>query len=140
MMAKFQQKEDPAKNIDGESSIEGVVPPVNLPSLRSLTNQGAPLFGEEVETGAEGKAETAKEEMPDFSRMGASMSSEEEFRLVAFLQSTVEELKNIEWPAPDRVFKITVIILVSIVVASAGIYVVDGFFYSIAQILFETNV
>lgn len=139
MMAKFQQKEDPAKNLDEEAKIEGVVPPVNLPSLRSLTNQG-PLFGEELEPVAEEKAEVAKEEVPDFSRMGASMSSEEEFQAIAFLKSVAEELKNIEWPPADRVFKITVIILVSIVVASAGIYVVDGFFYSIAQILFETNV
>eukprot|EP00171_Calliarthron_tuberculosum_P017076 IDg17076t1 len=70
----------------------------------------------------------------------SSLSVEEEFSLLMFLKETLEELKTIDWPSASRVFKITIIIIISIIIASAGIYAVDGFFSSIAQMLFETNV
>lgn len=134
-MAKFQQRDDPAKSLDENSAIESVIPPNTLPTLKSLTNVGPPLVIEEEPVDGE-KAEV---NLPDMSRMGVSMSAKQELDVFNFLKSVAAEMSEIEWPPASRVFKITVIILVSIVIASAVIYVVDGFFYSMAQLLFETS-
>ncbi len=137
-MAKFQQKDDASKSLDEETSMDTVVPPVSLPTLRSLSNIGPPLVVEEEPDGTDAAEET-ETNLTDMSRMGLSMSVQEELNLFNFFKSVLAELSVIEWPPASRVVKITVIILVSIVVASAGIYVVDGFFYSMAQLLFETS-
>lgn len=142
MMAKFQEQDKTGKRTDDESPMESVVIPVQLPTLSTLSglsstaNEG--LNSPPDNTNKQSEEQKKQQQM---AQMGTSpLSADEEFSLLMFLRETLDELKTIDWPSPSRVFKITVIIIVIIIVASVAIYAVDGFFSSVAQRLFETNV
>lgn len=136
MMAKFQQKkEESGSSLEKESELEKILPPSALPTLTTLSekNDGidlsaissAPATAEERE-----KAETV-------GQMGAGVSPAEEVKLLTFLREVVEELKYIEWPRFGRVVRLSVLILVTVIVAAFALYFIDGFFYRMSQLLFE---
>jgi len=58
---------------------------------------------------------------------------------LTFLQEIIFEMKMIEWPSIDRLFKQFVIVVISLVFSAIFIYSVDGVFTSLSKILFEGN-
>jgi preprotein translocase SecE subunit len=55
----------------------------------------------------------------------------------SFLKEISEEIKMVEWPSVDRLFKQFVIVLISLVVSAFIIYSVDGLFAWASKVLFE---
>nr|UXY88355.1 preprotein translocase secE subunit [Cryptomonas curvata] len=55
----------------------------------------------------------------------------------SFWKEISEEIKMVEWPSVDRLFKQFVIVLISLVVSAFIIYSVDGLFAWGSKILFE---
>jgi len=58
---------------------------------------------------------------------------------VSFLKEISTEMKMIEWPSLDRLFKQFVIVVISLVFSAVFIYSVDGVFASLSKYLFEGN-
>ena len=140
MMAEFKKGDESGRTVDEDSALDSLVPKVDLPTLSTLSGLNAPIvIDEELIPDSRTQTDSPQSEANEFGRMGMSISTEEEDSILTFLNEVFAELKQIEWPSAARVAKITVIILVSILVAGVGIYIVDGFFYSVAKILFETS-
>lgn len=101
---------------------------LQLPTLSSLSTK-AP------------KKEKAPEPEPEPkpTMMGSGLSAAEELQIVVFLKEVLVEFKQIEWPTASRVIKLTLLVIATILVASAGIYAVDGVLYGLSQRLFETT-
>nr|UXY87853.1 preprotein translocase secE subunit [Cryptomonas curvata] len=57
--------------------------------------------------------------------------------LYSFWKEITEEIKMIEWPSVDRLFKQFVIVVISLVLSAFVIYSVDGLFAWGSKILFE---
>ncbi len=138
-MAKYQERDNPEKPTE-ETPIDNVVPPVQLPTLSTLSGD-IDAEAEEIDLSQLNKpagSGTSLEEL-EMKQMGAALTSDEEFKILQFLKEVYEESKTIEWPSAGRVFKILVIVIVSIIVSAIAIYIVDGFFFSLSQYLFETG-
>jgi|Transcript_43418 preprotein translocase SecE subunit len=58
---------------------------------------------------------------------------------LTFIQEITSEMKMIEWPSIDRLFKQFVIVVISLVFSAIFIYSVDGVFASLSKLLFEGN-
>merc|ERR1711865_440947 len=58
---------------------------------------------------------------------------------VSFIKEITTEMKMIEWPSVDRLFKQFVIVVISLVFSAIFIYSVDGVFASLSKLLFEGN-
>lgn len=143
MLAQFQEKNDAEKPVQDASLAEGIVPPVQLPTLSTLSDgvvdstvsePGAGDASSEVDLSLLSAAE--EESLSELQRAGVSLSREEEFNLIQFFREVYDISKSIDWPEPGRVFKILIIVILSIVVSAGGTYLVDGFFYEISQKIF----
>ena len=70
-------------------------------------------------------------------------SEEEEKKIeekkLTFINEITNEMKMIEWPSIDRLFKQFVIVVISLVFSAVFIYSVDGVFASLSKFLFEGN-
>jgi preprotein translocase SecE subunit len=153
-MARFQQRNEDTPR-PAEADLDSVLPPVGvdadsgakptlpdaLPTLSSLSGQSttgqAGLgdgVGDALITDKDRKRLEAEEKL-----MGAGLSKEQEESLLQFFKDVVTEFGIIEWPPFSRVIKVTIIVIATMIIASAGIYTVDGFFYNISQKLFEKN-
>lgn len=129
MMPKFQEADK--SGTEAEDETPTFVPPIQLPTLSTLSGLTAPEADDEKKDG---------ENEPMMAQMGmSSLSAEEEFRAIVFLREAIEELKTVDWPPLPRVFKIMLIIIISIIFSSFAIYTVDGFFSYMASQLFEIN-
>jgi preprotein translocase SecE subunit len=108
-----------------------------LPTLSSLS--GLQNDGDEEKLRDE-KVMKALREREALRNMGIGMSPEQELNIVQFLKDVYVEFGLVEWPSVGRVLRLTAIVLLTIIIASGGIYVVDSFFYWITQRLFETDI
>lgn len=150
-MAKFSRKEEPASPAGGEvdeASSSPLRPPggaapapnakpaAALPTLPGLSGRMAETDAPR-DTPAPRGAEAAPVEV---GAQGAGLSAGDELKLIAFLKDVYAEFGVIEWPAPGRVVKVTIIVLATMVLASGFIYTVDGFFLWLSKIVFETSV
>lgn len=72
-----------------------------------------------------------------------NVQSEEEEKTeeknLTFINDITNEMKMIEWPSLDRLFKQFVIVVISLVFSAVFIYSVDGVFASLSKFLFEGN-
>ena len=59
--------------------------------------------------------------------------------IFSFLKEIASEMKMIEWPSLDRLFKQFVIVVISLVFSAIFIYSVDGVFSSLSKFFFEGN-
>jgi preprotein translocase SecE subunit len=59
--------------------------------------------------------------------------------MFSFLKEIATEMKMIEWPSLDRLFKQFVIVVLSLVFSAIFIYSVDGVFSSLSKFFFEGN-
>jgi preprotein translocase SecE subunit len=57
-----------------------------------------------------------------------------------FFWEVKNEIKMIEWPTFDKLFKQFVIVVMSLVLSALLIYSIDGFFAFLSQILFEGKI
>jgi|NorSeaMetagenome_1021524.scaffolds.fasta_scaffold34873_2 preprotein translocase SecE subunit len=58
---------------------------------------------------------------------------------LSFFKEITTEMKMIEWPSLDRLFKQFVIVVISLVFSAVFIYAIDGIFASLSKFLFEGN-
>ena len=58
---------------------------------------------------------------------------------LSFFKEITTEMKMIEWPSVDRLFKQFVIVVISLVFSAVFIYAIDGIFASLSKFLFEGN-
>lgn len=135
MMAKFQQKkEESSSSIENESELEKILPPSALPTLTTLSEKND---GIDLSAISSAPATTEEGEKENVGQMGPGFSPSEEMNLLAFLKGVLEELKYIEWPPFGRVVRLSVLILITVIVAATALYFIDGFFYRMSQLLFE---
>lgn len=66
-------------------------------------------------------------------------SVENEINALSFIKEISTEMKMIEWPSLDRLFKQFVIVVISLVFSAVFIYAIDGIFASLSKFLFEGN-
>lgn len=140
-MAKFQQQEENNQQLDQETDLEKIIPPPALPTLTTLTGPitDAPDIDLSVLSGD--KSSTwEREKGEEVEMMGPGLSAEQEGGILSFLMGVYEEFKHVEWPTPAVVIRFTLIILASLSFAIVALYLVDGFFYRMAQIVFEGKV
>jgi preprotein translocase SecE subunit len=64
---------------------------------------------------------------------------ENEDNALSFIKEISTEMKMIEWPSLDRLFKQFVIVVISLVFSAVFIYAIDGIFASLSKFLFEGN-
>ena len=65
--------------------------------------------------------------------------SEKNITILDFFQEVNDEIKMIEWPSVDRVFKQFVIVVISLVFSALFVFSIDGLFAAANKILFEGN-
>ena len=58
---------------------------------------------------------------------------------LSFIKEISTEMKMIEWPSLDRLFKQFVIVVISLVFSAVFIYAIDGIFASLSKFFFEGN-
>lgn len=145
MLAKFQPKESSSEQNELESQLEEILPP-SLPSLTTLTGMTGASPGPLTEEKAEEEQLDLKlvpdgEEMPpELTTMGAALTSDQEESLSEFFKGVLNEIKYVEWPSIERVFRLTIIIFFTIVIACISLYLVDGFLYRVSRILFDGKI
>ena len=64
---------------------------------------------------------------------------ENEDNALFFIKEISTEMKMIEWPSLDRLFKQFVIVVISLVFSAVFIYAIDGIFASLSKFFFEGN-
>ena len=57
--------------------------------------------------------------------VSATRRDQRESRLVSFFRDTYEELRKVVWPTPAELYRYTVVVVVTVVVISAFIGLVD---------------
>lgn len=77
------------------------------------------------------------EKVEEVVMMGTGISAAGEESIVDFLKDVYAEFQIIDWPSVSRVVKITLIVIATMIIASVGIYTVDGFFLSLSQKVFD---
>ena len=73
----------------------------------------------------------------DIEVINNNLKLDSETNWFSFWKEISEEIKMVEWPSVDRLFKQFVIVLISLVVSAFIIYSVDGLFAWGSKILFE---
>lgn len=141
MMAKYQERDAPDSPAESEGTVDKFIPPVQLPTLNTLAGSGVSKKEKEKDgidlslLNSGDEDEIAQQQ--DLAQMGLSLSKEDEFKMLEFLQGVYDEFLTVEWPGPGRVVKITIIVILSIIVSAFAIYFVDGVFLSLSQYLFD---
>lgn len=139
MMAKFQQKkEESNSSLEKESELEKILPPPALPTLTTLSDKNSEIDLSAISS-APPTSEEKEEEERSISQMGLGLSPSEEFNVLEFLKGVFDELKYIEWPSFGRVLRLSVLILFTVIIAATALYFIDGFFYRMSQLLFESS-
>jgi len=64
---------------------------------------------------------------------------DDNFNLLTFITEISYEIKNIEWPSFERLFRQFVVVIISLVFSGFFIYSVDGIFGYLSRTLFENN-
>lgn len=140
---KLERPQPSSEKSEEEEPLEGILPPPVLPTLNTLTGNLTPSNLPKSETtsiqsNAKGDpAKQSNEEQQDTLQMGASISFID--RALTFLADVAQEFKVIEFPTFGRVVRLTVLVLVTVVLATGTLYVVDGFFYRASRFLFEKD-
>jgi preprotein translocase SecE subunit len=80
-----------------------------------------------------------KNEFSDDNIQMKEMNKKIEEKNLTFINEITNEMKMIEWPSLDRLFKQFVIVVISLVFSAVFIYSVDGVFASLSKFLFEGN-
>lgn len=137
-LAKFKQQET-NETPESETPLEGIIPPPALPTLTTLTGE-TPLAPEPTETRDQLQQTEPGIDLSEISSQGAGISAADENQIASFLKGVGGEFALIEWPSAARVVRLTVIILATLLIAISGLYFVDGFFYRMANILFEGKI
>ncbi|TMD52872.1 MAG: preprotein translocase subunit SecE [Chloroflexi bacterium] len=57
--------------------------------------------------------------------VSAARRDQQESRVLSFFRDTVEELRKVVWPTPAELYRYTVVVVVTVVVISAFIGLVD---------------
>jgi preprotein translocase subunit SecE len=57
--------------------------------------------------------------------LSAARRDQQESRIVSFFRDTFEELRKVVWPTPPELYRYTVVVVVTVVVISAFIGLVD---------------
>lgn len=140
-MAKFQQRKEESSLPGSEGEKPSPLRPSSgsLPTLSSLSGRGTGLNRSTDDQASSSDAPPA-DGIEQFDMMGGGIDSATELWLIAFLKSVYNEVFLIDFPSLSRVVKLTFVVMLTIVVASAFLYTVDGIFLRLSQILFETNV
>jgi preprotein translocase subunit SecE len=55
----------------------------------------------------------------------AARRDQQESRIISFLRDTYEELRKVVWPTPAELYRYTVVVVVTVVIISAFIGLVD---------------
>lgn len=135
MMAKYQKKEQTSsERPEDNRPLDELIPPPLLPTLTTLTG-GDPLVERSPKESME-QEKSDKQKDEEVVLMGSGMSASEESSVLGFLAGVVEEFKLIEWPSFGRIVRLTVICILTIVIATAALYLVDGFFYRVSKYYF----
>lgn len=123
----------------GGEDDSGGPPSVSLPTL---TTMGGLSEEPRVRSRSERYAEEAQQFASDpILREFDDDDAEQGFmvRAARFLVEVADEAQKIEWPKLTRVYKITVVVIASIIFSIVFVYLVDSVFYWMAQRLFETE-
>lgn len=140
MMAKYQKKEQTsAERPEDERPLEDLLPPPVLPTLSTLTGKTITESQLPQEPTDENELKETKEKEAEISQMGAGMSTDQENAVLSFLNEVYQEFQLVEWPTLGRIVRLTIICLITIVLATAALYIVDGFFYRAAKFLFSED-
>lgn len=76
---------------------------------------------------------------PEKSELNEEKEVKDQSNSLNFVNEITAEMKMIEWPSLDRLFKQFVIVVISLVFSAVFIYSVDGVFASLSKFLFEGN-
>lgn len=76
---------------------------------------------------------------PEKSKLNEEIEAKDQDNNLNFVNEITTEMKMIEWPSLDRLFKQFVIVVISLVFSAIFIYSVDGVFASLSKFLFEGN-
>lgn len=136
-MAKFQPKKTSSERPEDERPLEQILPPPALPTLTTLT--GETTFSSNQSADGDESQDAEASEGDEVMQMGVGLSTAQENAIVTFFLEIAEEFKMIEWPSFGRIIRLSIIVLFTIIVATASLYVVDGFFYRVSQALFQGN-
>lgn len=125
---------------DGRQSPWNDVSMSSLPTLSSLGGLSqqpniGPINDVEID---QGTIEERKKLREDSYKKNILEDGEETFE--SYVLGIIEELKMVEWPPFDKVVKITVVVMASIIFAFVYIYLIDGLFHRLADLLFNTDV
>lgn len=80
-----------------------------------------------------------KPENVDKNDLEKEKNEDNDENILNFFKEITNEMKMIEWPSLDRLFKQFVIVVISLVFTFVFIYSVDGIFASLSKYLFEGN-
>lgn len=139
---KLQRPQPSSEKSEEEEPLEGILPPPVLPTLNTLTGNVDPLDLPRNETTsiqsdtADGPNQSDGEQQ-NVAQMGVGIPFID--NALAFLAEVAEEFKLIEFPTFGRVVRLTILVLVTVVLATTALYVVDGFFYRASRFLFEKD-
>lgn len=139
-MGVYNEKDNP-ESPTPSSELEKIIPEPVLPTLTTLS--GGVTQEQEIDLSAI-TTNVEKDKKEELSRMGAGVGPSEEKELVGraidFLAGVKEEFSMVEWPSSRRVIRLAALIILIIVVACGALYLIDGFFYRVSQMLFEGKV
>ena len=80
-----------------------------------------------------------KPENIDKNELEKEKNGDNDENILNFFKEITVEMRMIEWPSLDRLFKQFVIVVISLVFTFVFIYSVDGIFASLSKYLFEGN-
>lgn len=109
-------------NFNGKSTSKLMSPRTKI---KIKSNKNSPLF--------------CKNEISDENVQSEEKNKKTEEKSLKFINDITNEMKMIEWPSLDRLFKQFVIVVISLVFSAVFIYSVDGVFASLSKFLFEGN-
>lgn len=134
-MARYQQRKEEPGLPNEEDDKKSPLRPTssNLPTLSSLSGRS----GYKAPKGP--KTNVVSENAQELKMMGPGINSANELRLITFLKNTYKEVYLIDWPSPARVVKLTFLVMLTVAIASAFVYTVDGIFLRLSQMIFEKN-
>lgn len=132
---KLQRQQPSADRPEDEEPLESILPPPILPTLNTLTNNFK--SSSEIQNESHDADEDDPTDVQPVLQMGVGIPLID--KAIRFLVEVVEEFKMIEFPSFSRVIRLSIVVLITIVVATLALYVVDGFFYRAARFLFERD-
>lgn len=140
-MAKYEPKKTRAELPEEQRPLDEILPPPALPTLSTLTGDTIAEQAAQAQAEIEGNPQKApaKVDYNKILQMGGGMSVSQENAALKFFAGVYDEFQVIEWPSFGRVIRLTIIVILTIVVATVSLYVVDGFFYRLSQAFFQDN-